>query len=110
MKFVGMNNRYFKMEYKKESNELMESQDLLRECMAEALGIYMAKEPKIKDQWKNQQLWEVIEHLNHEVQEIKRSKELDRIYHNALDAIGQASIIASWCRLEQKRLHQKKGD
>jgi len=81
-------------------NRLMESQDLIRECMAESLGIYMAKEPKIRDQWREETVWKVLMHLKHEIEEIERSKSADRQYHNALDACGQAAILAARIRLE----------
>lgn len=75
-------------------NQLMESQNKLREVMSEALGLYMAKEPKIGDQWRTESLFKVVKHAEHEFQEILRSKTTDRQYHNVLDLIGQMSIVA----------------
>lgn len=79
---------------KKMENKLIKSQNQLREVMAEALGIYMAKEPKIGDQWQTESLFKVVKHAEHEFQEILRSKTTDRQYHNVLDLIGQMSIVA----------------
>ena len=38
-----------KMTNTKEQMRIMESQEYLRQAMAESIGIYMAKEPKIAD-------------------------------------------------------------
>jgi hypothetical protein len=84
---------------------LTESQELLRSVMSESLGIYMAKEPKNEDQWREQEYWQILDHLKHEIEEIQRSQTLDRKYHNALDCIGQASILAAHLRL---RMEDKK--
>jgi hypothetical protein len=79
-------------------NRIMDSQDLLRSIMSEAIGIYMAKEPKIRDQWRDLDWWQVFNHLKHEVGEIERSNSVDRQYHNLLDLVGQAAICAAWVR------------
>lgn len=82
---------------------LMESQDRLREVMAEAMGIYMAKEPTEKDGWRHKNLWELMAHLAHEVGEIRHSSETDRIYHNSLDAVILAAMIAVRVREEYEK-------
>ena len=81
---------------------LTESQELLRSVMSEAMGIYMAKEPKNGDEWREQEFWRLLSHLKHEIEEVERSGTLDRVYHNALDCIGQAAIIAAYFRLRMK--------
>jgi hypothetical protein len=83
-------------------NRLMQSQDVLRQVISEAIGLYMAKEPKIGDQWREQDFYAILMHLKHEIAEIERSSSLDRQYHNALDAVGQAAIVAAWLRLNRK--------
>jgi hypothetical protein len=83
-------------------NRIMDSQERLRAAMSEALGIYMAKEPKHTDEWRDKQWWEVWSHLLHEIEEVKRSGTQDRKYHNLLDLIGQAAICASWVRLHEE--------
>lgn len=83
-------------------NRLMDSQDLLRGIMSEAIGLYMAKEPKIRDQWRDLKYWEVWQHLKHEIAEIERSDTIDRQYHNLLDLVGQAAICAAWIRESRK--------
>ena len=81
---------------------LTESQELLRSAMSEAMGVYMAKEPKNGDEWREQEFWRIISHLRHEIEEIDRSVNLDRRYHNTLDCIGQAAILAAHLRLRMK--------
>lgn len=78
---------------------LMMSQELLRDIMHEAVGLYMAKEPKIGDQWRDMKYWDAWNHLKHEIAEIERSTTLDRQYHNMLDLIGQAAICAACIRI-----------
>lgn len=82
-----------KLEDFKEFNRLLESQQILRDVMHEAIGVYMAKEPKIKDQWREMTLWGIWEHLKHEIEEIDRSGTKDRTYHNILDAIGLLAML-----------------
>lgn len=87
----------------KEEKRMMESQDFLREVMAEALGIYMAKEPAEKDGWREKTIFQNVQHAAHEIEEIKRSTTLDRKYHNCLDLIGQAAICAAQVRIEWQK-------
>lgn len=85
----------------KPEDRLVDSQIRIRECMAEAVGLYIAKEPKHKDEWRDKTVWEVFMHLSHEIDEIKRSGTTDRQLHNALDACAQAAILAARIKLEQ---------
>jgi hypothetical protein len=78
----------------------IESQWIIRESLAEALGIYIAKEPSEKDTWRDKDIWSAFQHLKHEIEEIERSKTMDRQLHNALDACAQAAILASRIKLE----------
>jgi hypothetical protein len=86
-----------------EKNETrqVESQIMIREAMAEAIGLYIAKEPKHSDEWRDKSVWEVFMHLSHEIDEIKRSGTSDRQLHNALDACAQSAILAARIKLEQ---------
>ena len=79
----------------------VESQTLVRVAMAEAIGLYIAKEPKHADEWRDKSVWETFMHLSHEIEEIKRSATSDRQLHNALDACAQAAILAARIKLEQ---------
>lgn len=76
----------------------MKSQDMLREVMAEAMGIYMAKEPAEKDSWRQKPFWNLLQHAKHEFAEIEKSSSPDRQYHNCLDLIGLAAMLAVRCR------------
>lgn len=78
----------------------IESQRMIRDCMAEAIGIYIAKEPTEKDNWRDKSIWQTFMHLKHEIEEIQRSKSSDRQLHNALDACGQAAILAARIKIE----------
>ena len=75
-------------------NRLIKSQQLLRDCFHEALGVYEAKEPKVSDSWRDMEPYQLWLHFLHEIEEIKRSQTKDRIYHNCLDAINLLGMIA----------------
>lgn len=75
-------------------NRLMESQDLLRDTAHEAIGIYMAKEPSEKDNWREVAYWNLLQHIRHEFEEIVKSSTPDRQYHNLLDLIGLILMLA----------------
>jgi len=82
------------MEEEFDEVRMAESRKLIEQCMHEALGLYIAKEPKHGDEWRDKDIWKNLEHLAHEVEEIRRSKNLGRKYHNALDCCSQAAILA----------------
>lgn len=84
----------------KDEARQVESQIMVRECMAEAIGLYIAKEPKHGDEWRDKDRYSVFMHLSHEIEEIKRSATDDRQLHNALDACAQAAILAAHIKLE----------
>lgn len=67
--------------------------------MTESMGIYMSKEPSEKDSWRDVSIWQLIQHLAHEVEEIKKSNTADRQYHNSLDAVVLAAMIAAKVRI-----------
>lgn len=77
------------------SNRIMESQDMLRQIMSEAIGIYMSKEPSKKDSWRGLEMWNLLQHAKHEFAEIERSREPDRFYHNCLDLINLVAMLAA---------------
>ena len=79
----------------KEENDLIKSQDLLRSIMSEAIGIYMAKEPAEKDNWRRVSVWQLLQHAKHEFEEIERSDTKDRYYHNCLDLLCLVAMLAS---------------
>jgi benzoyl-CoA reductase/2-hydroxyglutaryl-CoA dehydratase subunit BcrC/BadD/HgdB len=84
----------------KSEERQVESQMMVRECMAEAIGLYIAKEPKHTDEWRDKSVWANFEHLRHELEEINRSATTERQLHNALDACAQAAILAARLKLE----------
>src|ERR1044072_5532528 len=79
-------------------NRLIESQELLRSVMSEAMGIYESKEPKVGDSWRDftDNEWQLLQHAKHEFDEIERSiGEDDRFYHNCLDLINLITMMAA---------------
>ncbi len=81
-----------------------ESQMLLEKMMNRAMGLYIAKEPKHADEWRDKNIWQNFMHLKHETEEIERSKTVDRQLHNALDACAQAAILAAsiYIKMQEK--------
>ena len=90
------------MTQKFERIRLSESRNLIREMMNTAMGLYIAKEPKHGDEWREKGYWKNFMHLKHELDEIERSKSYDRKLHNALDACAQSAILASMILLQEK--------
>ena len=81
---------------------LIESRSMIEKCMAEAMGLYTAKEPKHGDEWRDKSIWSNMKHAEHEFEEIKRSKDATRQLHNALDLCGQSAILAA--RIKEEML------
>lgn len=80
---------------------LKESKLMIEKCMSEAIGLYTAKEPKHGDEWRDTDIFSNFNHLKHELDEIKRSKDSVRQLHNVLDACCQAAILAARIKLSQ---------
>lgn len=95
------------MGHQEEFNDVRkaESRRLLQRELDCAFGVYIADEPTKGDVWRNQSIWDLFKHLEHEVDEIHRSKNTERKYHNALDACGLAALLAARVReLEKESL------
>jgi hypothetical protein len=61
-----------------------------------ALGAYSEQESKKLDQWKEQSIGQLFDHMKHEMEEIKRSmtqNNLQTLVHNSGDILGLASIF-----------------
>ena len=86
---------------------IIESKNMVERCMFEALGLYTAKEPKHNDEWRDKSIWQNMKHLEHELEEIKRSKDSNRQLHNALDACAQAAILAARIKIEMRDSEDK---
>lgn len=87
-------------------SRLLESQDLIRDVMSNAMGIYVAEEPKKRDTWRETSQWTLMQHLKHEIAEIERSGTHDIYYHNCLDAINLLAMLAANTRLASKRIRE----
>lgn len=57
-----------------------------------ALGSYTEQESKKEDVWKDQTIGQLYAHIKHELEEIKRSKEMKIHLHNACD-LASLSLI-----------------
>ena len=79
--------------------QLLKSQEIIRSVLNEAVGVYIAEEPKKQDSWRETQMWRLKQHLKHEIQEIDRSITEDRFYHNCLDAINLLAMMAAKARM-----------
>ena len=78
-----------------DTKRMIESQNMIQAAMNKAFGLYIAKEPKHGDEWRDKTSWQNFKHLEHEIAEIQRSKKLDREIHNGLDACAQAAIFTA---------------
>ena len=90
------------MRQDKETNRVIDSHKRVQQMLDKAMGLYIAKEPKHKDEWRDKTVWQNFMHLKHEMEEIERSKSADRQLHNALDACGQAAILAASIMLKME--------
>jgi len=78
----------------------------VREIMMIAYGFYVKVEPYKMDTWQDLPLTDLILHLAHEVEEIKRGKTLERRMHNAIDALPLEAML--WVRQQALGLNNLK--
>lgn len=91
------------MSIEESEKRMIDSRERMNNMMQRAIGIYMAKEVKIKDQWREQSYWQVFQHLKHEIEEIERSSTPNRKIHNLLDACGLCVLLANKVEMEVKQ-------
>ena len=88
-------------------SRLATSRFLVSQQMERAIGIYIKAEPNQSDSWREKKHWDALQHLTHEVEEVRKTPDLEGKYHNALDCVGQAAILAATIELEiQQRLKE----
>lgn len=61
-----------------------------------ALGGYTEQEAKKLDEWRDQSLGQLYDHLRHELDEIRsnlKRSELSYLVHNCVDAVGLSTIL-----------------
>lgn len=58
-----------------------------------ALGAYDEQESKKEDQWRDQTWWQLVKHIAHEVEELKRSDTRMKLLHNLCDLVMLADIL-----------------
>ena len=74
------------------------SRVLLEKAFYFALGSYMEQEAKKEDQWRDQSIGQLYDHLKHELEEIRanmKRQELTYLVHNCVDAVGLSTILLS---------------
>lgn len=80
-----------------------ESRRMLQKQLDAAFGVYIADEPVKGDMWRDQSIWDLFKHLEHELGEIKRSKTTERKYHNCLDACSLSALLAARIKEEEEK-------
>ncbi len=65
-----------------------------REAMLVAYGGYVEQEGKKSDQWRDETLETLYRHLDHEIDEVRRSKSKTVRLHNAMDACSLFAMLA----------------
>jgi hypothetical protein len=73
-----------------------ESRQKLMAAFKFALGAYMEQEAKKEDEWRDQTIGQLYNHLKHEIEEIKRSitrSSYKLILHNTSDAVMLSTIL-----------------
>jgi len=85
-----------------------DSRQRIRQALDAAFGVYIGQEPKRGDSWRDWTYGQLYAHLRHEIEEIKRSENAERQYHNCLDVIGEAAILAAHVMLREEEKHRNK--
>lgn len=73
-----------------------ESRKQLVKAFYMALGSYTEQESKKLDQWMDQSIGQLYDHLSHELEEIKRNlrdSNLTFFIHNSMDAVSLSTML-----------------
>lgn len=79
------------------------SRAMLERAFYFALGSYMEQESKKDDQWRDQTIGQLYDHLLHELEEIRRNlrdSQLTFLVHNSVDAVSLATILLAKAMLQ----------
>lgn len=82
-----------------------ESRRLVLAALMMAYGSYVEQEGKKSDQWRDQSIGLLADHLRHEIEEVMsnlRRGELGFLLHNAMDVIELGAILLAQARLMEK--------
>ena len=82
------------MEITKEQDQRMvKSRQLLQKAWNVAFGSYIEQEATKGDSWRDHTIWQQVQHLRHELDEIERSKSATAQLHNAIDAVSLSTML-----------------
>ena len=71
-----------------------ESRKMLVNASYFAIGAYTEQEAKKLDQWRDENWWQLCNHIAHEVEEIRRSiNDSTKLIHNLNDLVGLSLIM-----------------
>lgn len=83
-----------------------ESRVLFRAALDMAYGSYVEQEGKKSDQWRDQSLGQIMNHLAHEIEEVRgnlKRGEIGYLLHNAMDVIELGAILLAQAHLQTTR-------
>jgi hypothetical protein len=72
---------------------MTESRKMLWDAFMVSYGSYTEQEAKKTDSWRDQTVYDLIRHMDHEMQEIKRSTGTTMTLHNAMDMCSLAGLL-----------------
>jgi len=73
-----------------------ESREMIRQALDMAYGSYLEQEGKKTDQWRDQTIGQLGDHIRHEVDEIMgniKRGEIGFLLHNAMDVIELGAML-----------------
>ena len=79
-----------------------ESRKLVEHALQMAFGSYVEQEGKKADIWRDQSIGQLVDHIDHEIDEVKanlRRSEIGYLLHNAMDVIELGAILLAKARL-----------
>ncbi len=89
-----------------------ESREILCKAFFMALGSYTEQEAKKFDQWRDKPIWDLFNHLAHEIEEIHKNlkQKMDNTYlvHNAMDVCSLATIFLAHVMMKDDLISTEK--
>jgi len=73
-----------------------ESREMIRQALDMAYGSYIEQEGKKTDQWRDQTIGQLGDHIRHEIEEIMgniRRGEIGFLLHNTMDVIELGAML-----------------
>jgi hypothetical protein len=93
-------------------NRLDDSREKIRQALVCAYGSYIEQEGKKTDQWRDQNLGQIGDHIRHEIEECMgniRRGEIGFLLHNAMDVMELgAMLFARAQELISQRIEKQK--